>query len=341
MKLSYGRLLVLLGGTALGIALLVLLLRSVNLGALGNAFATADYAYLALAAIPFLINWLLKVPRWSLLFGDESPGWDTLFGAMNVGYAINGLFPARLGEIVRAYWVRDRSGTGMMLTLSTIAVERVLDGTFLIILLVLMLPTVPFPHELLGPAFTLGAAFVVILLLMAVIANSSHRDDSVVGHLLDRLEAGRLLPVGKAVRQIVAGLHALRDGRTMALVLGYTAVIWGSNTFFFWFTVRAFHLDVPFAAGILLATVVNLGMAVPSSPGYVGVFEYLTVLTLSLYTSAAGTVQHPGADATAAALALHVFAYGPVTIVGLLYIARTGLSVTLQMVRAGPEGTRS
>lgn len=339
MKLSYGRLLVLLGGTALGIVLLVLLLRSVNLGALGNAFSTANYGYLALAAIPFTINWLLKVPRWSLLFGDEAPSWDTLFGAMNVGYAINGLFPARLGEIVRAYWVRDRSGTSMMLTLSTIALERVLDGTVLIILLVLMLPTVPFPHQLLGPAFTLGAAFVLVLILMAVIANSSHEEDSVIGRQLARLENGRLLPVGRAVRQIIAGLHALRNRRALLLVLGYTALIWASNAFFYWLTVRAFHLDVPFAAGILLATIVNLGMAVPSSPGYVGVFEYLTVLTLGLYTSAAGTVQHPGAEATAAALALHVFAYGPVTIVGLIYIARTGLSVTMQMVRSGAETT--
>jgi uncharacterized protein (TIRG00374 family) len=339
MKFSYGRALVLLAGTALGIALLVLLLRSVDLGALGNAFSSADYGYLLLAVIPFLINWLLKVPRWSLLFGEQSPGWDTLFGAMNVGYAINALFPARLGEIVRAYWIRDRSGTSMVLALSTVALERVLDGTTLIILLVLMLPTVPFPHQLLGPAFTLGAAFVLLLLVMAVVANSSHREDSAIGRLLTRLERGRLMPVGKAVRQIVAGLHALRNRRALALVLTYTIVIWAANAVFFWLMVRAFHLDVPFAAGILLATVLNLGMAVPSSPGYVGVFEYLTVLTLGLYNVGAGTVQHPSAEAIAAALALHVFAFGPVTVVGLIYIARTGLSVTMQMVRSGAEGT--
>lgn len=339
MKLPVGRLLVLLGGTALGVALLVLLLRSVDLGALGNAFAGADYAYLLLAIVPFLINWLLKVPRWALLFGDDAPPWDTLFGAMNVGYAINALFPARLGEIVRAYWVRDRAGTSMMLALSTIALERVLDGTTLIILLVLMLPTVPFPRQLLGPAFTLGAAFVLLLLIMAVVANSSHREDTAIGRLLARLERGRLLPLGKAVRQIVAGLHALRNGRALLLVLGYTAVVWAANCVFFWLMVRAFHLDVPFTAGILLAAVLNLGMAVPSSPGYVGVFEYLTVLTLGLYSVGAGTVTHPGATAIAAALALHVFAFGPVTVVGLLYIARTGLSVTMGMVRSGAGGT--
>jgi hypothetical protein len=53
----------------------------------------------------------------------------------------------------------------------------------------------------------------------------------------------------------------------------------------------------------------------------------------------AGTVTHPGATAIAAALALHVFAFGPVTVVGLLYIARAGLSVTMGMVRSGAGGT--
>jgi uncharacterized protein (TIRG00374 family) len=338
MKPTAGRVLFLLGGTALGVVLLVLLLRSVDLGALGDAFSTVDYTYLALEILPFLINWLLKVPRWSLLFGEDAPGWDTLFGAMNVGYAINALFPARLGEIVRAYWVRDRAGAGMVQALSTIALERVLDGTTLVILLVLMLPTVPFPHELLGPALTLGAVFVIVLIVMAAVANSEG-GDSAVGRLADRLEGGRLLPAGKAIRQVVAGLHALRDRRALALVLLYTAVIWASNAVFFWLMVRAFHLDVPFAAGILLATVLNLGMAVPSSPGYVGVFEYLTVLTLGLYGVGAGSVQHPSAPALAPALALHVFAFGPVTVVGLVYIARAGVSVTVQMVRSGAGGT--
>src|SRR5947209_4644030 len=127
------RLAVLVGGTVLGIVLLVLLLRSVDFDQLGAALSNADFAYLALALIPFLANWLLKVPRWSLLYGEGGPSWDTLFGAINVGYAINALLPARLGELVRAYWVRDRAGTSMVLTLSTIALERVLDGVTLVV----------------------------------------------------------------------------------------------------------------------------------------------------------------------------------------------------------------
>src|SRR5919206_1913633 len=170
------RALFLLAGTGLGILLLVLLLRSVNLDQVGDALSSADYAFLALSLIPFLINWLLKLPRWALLFGADAPSWDTLFGAMNVGYAINALLPARLGEIVRAYWVRDRGGVGMVRTLATIALERVMDGVSLIILLVALLPFVRLPQELVAPAITVAVVFIGALIGMIVVAYTS-RDE--------------------------------------------------------------------------------------------------------------------------------------------------------------------
>jgi uncharacterized protein (TIRG00374 family) len=320
------RLALLLGGTVLGVALLVLLLRSVNLSQLGNDFSNADYWYLIVAIVPFLINLLLKVPRWALLYGEGAPGWDTLFGAMNVGYAINALFPARLGEIVRAYYVRDRSGIGMVRTLSTIALERVTDGLTLIVLLVITATTVAFPKELVGPVMTIGAVFVAVMLGMAVLAYSSTRENHPLTSLIGRLESGRWPFVGNVLRQITTGLQALRSRQAVVLLLVYTLIIWGSNSLLLWLTLRAFHIAVPFTGAILLIAVLNLGMAVPSTPGYVGVFDYLMVLTLALYSV-------PRTQAVAAALVFHAIAFVPITIIGLVYIVRTGLETTLQMVR--------
>jgi uncharacterized protein (TIRG00374 family) len=140
-----------------------------------------------------------------------------------------------------------------------------------------------------------------------------------------RLETGRAAPAGRAVRQIVEGLQALRHGRSLLLVLGYTIVIWATNVLFGWLLLRAFHIEVPVAGAALLTAVLNLGMAVPSSPGYVGVYEYLMVLTLGLY-------QIARAPALAAALILHLIAFGVVTVVGLVYILRA-LGSTIQMLR--------
>lgn len=319
------RALFLIAGTGLGVLLLLLLLRSVSLDQVGDALGSADYTFLGLAVIPFLANWLLKLPRWALLFGDDAPGWDTLFGALNVGYAINALLPARLGEIVRAYWVRDRAGVGMVRTLATIALERVLDGVSLVLLLLILLPFVGLPGELVGPAVTIGVVFMGTFLGMIAVAYTSRHERSLVSTLLGRLETTRAAPIARAVRQIVHGLQVLHHVRSLLLVLGYTAVIWATNVLFTWLLLQAFHIDVPAAAATLLTAVLNLGMAVPSSPGYVGVYEYLMVLTLGLYNVAR-------APALAAALILHLIAFGVVTVVGLAYILRA-LGSTIQMLR--------
>lgn len=321
--------LLLAGGIALGVGLIVYLLRSINLSQLGNDFAHIDYVYLALALLFFLVNLLLKVPRWALLFGEDAPSFDVLFGGINVGYAVNTLLPARLGDIVRAYWVRDRAGIPMVRTLSTIALERVSDGITVLILFLVLAPTVAFPAGLRGSALAAGVVFVALLTAMLVLAYGSTRENR-FSRLLLRLEEGRWAIVGRVIRQLTVGLRALHSGRAILLLVVYTALIWGANAALLWMVVRAFHLKAPFAAGLLGNSVVSLGMTVPSTPGYVGVFDYLIVVTLGLY----GVRKTP---ALAAALVFHAIAFIPVTVIGIVYIARAGLGATVAMLRAGRE----
>ena len=329
------RLLVLLAGTVLGMLLLVVLLRSVNLSQLGSDFSTVDYRYMGLAVLPFVLNLLLKVPRWALLFGEDAPGWDTLFGGMNVGYATNSLLPLRLGEVVRAYWIRDRGHISMVRTLSTIALERVTDGVTLLILFLLMVPTVALPARLVGPALLVGVLFITALLVMIWLVHTlSSRQDSRLAVVLRRLETGKWSLVSRALRQVVMGLQALRSRRRVALLVIYTLLIWASNSLLIWLVLRAFHIKAPLTAGILLTAVLNLGMSVPSSPGYLGVFDFLMVLTLGLY----GVHRTP---ALAATLAFHAIAFVPVTIIGLVYIVRSGLQVSLEMVRSSASKSTS
>jgi uncharacterized protein (TIRG00374 family) len=220
----------------------------------------------------------------------------------------------------------------MVRSLSTIALERVLDGVTLVVFFLLTVPTVAFPRQLLAPALLIGALFMIALLAMVILAYGATREDHPLSRLLDRLEQGRTQPAGRILRHVVTGLQALRSRRAIALILLYTLIIWGSNALFVWLVVRAFHIAVPLTAGVLLVSVLNLGMAVPSSPGYIGQFEALMVLTLGLYAV-------HRAPALAAAFALHALAFVPVTIIGLVYIARMGLQVTLQMVRASATRT--
>lgn len=84
--------------------------------------------------------------------------------------------------------------------------------------------------------------------------------------------------------------------------------------------VSAFNLPVPWYAGFFVLVMVNLGSAIPSSPGYIGVYHYLAVLALSLWT--------PDKNA-ALAYAIGTHALNMIANVGLgsFYLSREGLSL--------------
>ncbi len=318
------RALALVAGLVLGVGLLVLLLRTVSGDVLASAFAHVDYTYLLIALVPFLLTFGIKVTRWGLLFGQDSPTWWTLFGAISVGYGVNTVLPLRLGEVVTAYWVRDRSRVGMARALGTIAVERITDGVAVLLILVVFAPTVAFPRALVAPTIVVGGLMVAGLAALVVVALMSAPEAGWAQRIIARFRETPLRVVVEMLGQALTGVRALRDPGALSLYLAYTVIIWVSNSVLFWLLVRAFHLDVPLSAGFLLTGVLFLGMAVPSSPGYLGVFDYLMVLTLSLYD-----VRH--GPAVAAALAAHFINFVPVTVVGLLLLARHGETLVLSL----------
>lgn len=311
------RIVALVAGLALGVALLVLLLRTVSPGLLAHAFASVDYRYLVLAIIPFLMTIGIKVSRWVLLFGSDAPTWRTLFEAICVGYGVNTVVPLRAGEVVTAYWVRDRTGLSMMRTLGTIAVERVTDGVSVLAILVLFAPTVAFPAQLVGPTVAVGALLAFALVGLVALVGFSPSERGRISVWVERWRRTPARIVIDALAQALEGVRALRGRYALSLYVVYTLVIWVSNSLLFWLLARAFQLDVPLSAGFLLTGVLFLGMAVPSSPGYLGVFDYLMVLTLGLYSV-------PRGQAVAAALATHFIFFVPVTVVGLMLLAHHG-----------------
>lgn len=320
-------------GLGLGVVLILLLLRTVSPGRLGDAFGRADWRYLMAAFVPFVLIIWIKVVRWSLLFGSDPPPFRTLFGALNAGYAANTLVPLRMGELVTAYWIRDYARVPMMRSLTTIAVERISDGVSVCILLVLTAPTVAFPSRLVGPAIAVGSVLALALVAVAFLVYLSSRERHFIERWLSRWESGPGAVVAGMLRQALEGLAALRDVRSLLLFGIYTAVIWVSNSVLMWLICRAFGLQVPLIAGFLLTGVLYLGMAVPSSPGYLGVFDYLMVITLGLYNQ-------PHALSVAAALAAHAINFIPVTIVGLVYLGRQGFTTSMRLVASG-GGERS
>ena len=294
--------------------------RRANLGLL--------LATIALATLTFPLRTL----RWRLILRDVSgselpllPLWH----ATAIGFMANNLLPVRAGEFARAFAARQAVSVRFTTALASIGVERVLDGLVLVGLMTAALFAPSFPREAtiggvsLSRLATVGAALSVGVLVIALLV--VHRPAPWLA-VLGRVARAALPPryaerVTYAAGGVVAGLEVLkRPGRFLAVV-GWSLVLWLVNAASFAVCFRAFGLPLPAEGSLLLQGVIGFGVALPSSPGFVGVFEAATRGTLAIY----------GIDATRAvsyAVAYHVGTFFPITLLGLYSLSRMRLHLT-------------
>ncbi len=298
--------------------------RNVSLAELVAAFEAANYRLVAPAAAVTFVGYLLRTLRWqrivkpvaSLAFGDA-------FSILMMGFASNNLLPARLGEFVRAYLLGKKIGVRKTYGMATIILERVCDGVTLIVLLGLVSLLMPLPGwgqevQLFSSLLFLGASVGIVLLLA---------QEKLTVRLLGLLLSPFPKQVGGAIlrasKTFIAGLHSLKSGSSLGLVAAISVAVWLLEATSYLLICRAFGVWMSPLAQLLSATfllvVVNLGIMLPSAPGYVGTFQFFVVMALSAFGV-------PKETALAVAIASHLMQYAMVTAIGLLFFARENLA---------------
>jgi uncharacterized protein (TIRG00374 family) len=126
--------------------------------------------------------------------------------------------------------------------------------------------------------------------------------------------------VRELIHPFIAGLGVLRDGKRFVAVILWTTAQWVLNASAFWFGFKAVGIEVPFTAALFVQGVVVIGIAIPSGPAFVGPFQLAATIALAQY--AIGAQQ-----AAAWSLGYHLLTFTPITVVGLWYAGRLGLSL--------------
>ncbi len=328
---AWARLLIGLGISAVFVWLIA---RSVDPRALADALSKADLRVLPLAIALYFVGVWIRSVRWGLLLGGGVPA-GKLFQALVVGFTVNNLLPARLGELARAYLLARWCQVPYGRTLASVVAERVLDGLALAALLLTALAFVPAPPYLLGAGLVIAAGFGVGALLLAA---ASWRSGS-IEWAAERV--ARFLPsrIGHGVVRLGAGFaHGIGVIRGW-LLLGQLAILsllgWLFELGLFFVLMIGFPMVASLPAAILAGTAANFATLVPSSPGYVGTFDGVLVRVLSdvMHTS-------PG-EATAYALVVHAALYMPVVLLGLVILWRSDITLSqvthLTRTRGTPE----
>lgn len=295
-------------GLVLGLAALYFAARSFDFKALGRALGEVRLSLVALTFATSLLTPVLKTIRWRWLFYPERPALSTarLAGLIVIGQATNFLIPGRWGELVRAYLAGEEAQVSKWFVLGTLAAEKLLDLIVLAVLVVALIPFVVLPQALAARVDAVVlAALVVTLAALALLGGRAAwlRLAERALHLLPPAAAARWR---RRIEAGLDGLAALGNRRAAAAIWGWTLLFWLMAAVTNLVLLLAFDLPLSVVMALLVLAMLQGGVAVPSTPGKIGVFQLLCVLALSVFGV-------PEATGLAYGLVLHVLVVGGIT----------------------------
>lgn len=270
-------------GVGVTAATLALALRGVDFSTLVRDMGRANLPLLIGLSVPLHAATLwVRALRWRHLTEAIAPiGRGATFRATAVGTLANNVFPLRLGEVVRAYYLARETPAGVAPLFGSIVLERGIDG-----LIVIGLALAIFGAR--GSADAGALAVGVPLLLAGVLPLGAvvwlrvapDQVIAVIRAVLGFATRGRgAAPVEHLVRRMAEGLGSLHGGRHLGWVAWHSVWIWtllGIAPFLVAMTALGIDLGSPereVSAGFVTLTAVGIAVALPSAPGFLGPYH--------------------------------------------------------------------
>jgi hypothetical protein len=296
-----------------------------DVGRVGAALGRANYLWLGPAVLLYLAGLWVRALRWrALLTPVQKLPLGSLFGILSIGFLVNNILPARLGEIARAVLVGRRHEVSRSATLATVVLERIFDG--IVMLLFLGVATVAaggrVGSDWLGVLVPLtAAAFGGAGIALGVLALAPTLALGIAARLLAPFPPRAREAALAFAAKFITGLGVLGDLKLAAITLATSTLAWLLEAGVYVAVGQAFGLRSELDAYLLALAVANLGTMIPSSPGYVGTFDALVARSLGIFGV-------DGALALAYALLVHISIWLPPTLIGFFYLWRYNLRLS-------------
>jgi glycosyltransferase 2 family protein len=328
-------------GIALSAGLLVWTLRGESPAEIWSVISQANVPLLILAALVATAIFPLRAIRWRIILGPAAPNFPfaPLWRSIAIGMMVNNIYPARLGEIARAYALtRETNRVRLTGAVASLAVDRVFDALSLMLLLVsaMLSPAFPTGVTIGGQPVQRGAAIfaagaVGLFVVLYSIVTFPERLAGLYAAMAGRVSPKAAARGSEIIHTFSEGLGVLRSPTRFIAVFFWALVHWLVNGLAFWLAFKAVGIDAPFSAANFLQGIIAIGVALPSSPGFFGFFEAAAVVGLAVYGV-------PRGEAVSWAIGFHILAFIPITVIGLYYFARLGLHFS--DFRTTPDDTK-
>ncbi len=301
-------------GIIISLVFLYFSLRNIQFDQFVDALSKTSIRIFVLSLVPTFLAFWFRAIRWKILLqpmgrytGSE------LFGPMMVGFMGNNIFPARIGEILRAYAVSKKLKISLPSSLATIILERLFDGIVLIGMLLVVVFMYPFPARIKHIGYLIALIYGVLLLVLFFIQKSPQRTENVIMKILFFLPHPIRDRIRKMLDSFITGFSILRDFKRTIIILGHSLGVWISSALILYVILLACRMtDLPITASLVILAITAIGSMIPAAPGYIGTSQYFTIIAFSVFRIGES-------QALAYSIVYFVSQYVPVTLVGIFY----------------------
>jgi hypothetical protein len=286
----------------------------------------ADLRFILLGVGASLLWLIIRGFFWRTLLLNKASYRDS-FLTINEGYLLNNILPFRLGEIARAFLMSRKASMNFWQVIPSIIIERALDLAVAAGLFLSILPFVIGVPWALQAAVGIGIIVITGLGFFYFLARNRERLLDWVAHMGERYSLMKKL-TGRRVIAFFDGLAILTDGRLFLKALGWEGLNWLVAISMYYLFLSAFIPHPNLLWVIFTVGVGALGIALPSSPGSIGVYEAALVGALAVF----------GLEASATfafALSMHMISYLLTGLIGGYGLYKDGESLSSMYKQLG------
>jgi glycosyltransferase 2 family protein len=274
------------------------------------------WVLLVLLAV-YIIGMGLRTSRWQILIGQRNPiSFLLVFKALVIGYMINNLFPAKVGELARMEYLKRKKGIGRSFLLGTIFMERLID-----LMLVLLIFAFSLVFSQSGRTMFLHNKwiFLLMIILMAVSIYLMLRPGKIIRFLSLLPEKIRFY-LEKVIRSFSESISFAADRKLLFWVSVYSLFIWALTLLTSFLILSGLDVYLPFYGYFFVIAVGVFGLVIPSTSGGIGVFHAIATTAL-LFLGVAPE------KALAYAIIAHAFDFFPNVIIGFVISTYEGITL--------------
>lgn len=313
VKRKYSTTILLIATNIVSFACLYWVLRGAELANLKEEIRTTDWTWVTVAIISDILVYFWHAWRWSLLLTPlaKVPFWNSL-RAIYVGLFANEVLPFRTGEVIRCVLLSRWTKLPLSVSLSSALIERIFDGIWLVVCLIITIRFVPALPGYLKDGGVVLAVFILICGALLAVA-MFYKQQSM--HVFSK---NRVL---SKINIVIEDLHIIGHSKYLYFSCATSLPYLLMQIVPIYALAKGYPgFDLTIGQAATLMVILRLGSVVPQAPGNVGAFQALTVVGLALFGVTGGVAKR-------FSLVMWSVITLPLLIAGFVALAVTGIKM--------------